>query len=53
MLIRIAGYIFLIISDLYKENKKYVIPFTHIKVAFFLFCPRKQCVTILELSRSQ
>ena len=40
MLIWIIGYIFLIISDLYKENKKYVIPLTHIKVAFFLFCLR-------------
>lgn len=31
-------------NDTNMENKKYVILFTLLKVLFFLFCLRKQCV---------
>ena len=44
MLIWIVDYILLVISNLYQKNKKYVILLTLLKVLFFLFCLRKQCV---------
>ena len=46
MLIWIIDHIRLVISDLYQKNKKYMILLTLLKVLFFLFCLRKQTVSV-------